>query len=272
MSTPVNGPGFSHVDTSTNPEYFVNYLDSIGATPIMDSLERQIVSRLQIEPGRRYLDVGCGTGDDARAMAALVGPGGWVVGVDTSATMVEEANKRSAGMALPVEFRRADAAALDFADASFDGCRTERVLQHVAEPAAVITEMARVTKPGGRVVCLEPDWEALVVDAPDRVTTRRILNFRCDCYQSGWVGRQLPGLFKQAGLTAIRVDLPSFALSDFNLADAVFELRVFAGRAVEAGRVTATAAAAWLDSLEQASTDGRFLVAVMPFLVSARKP
>jgi ubiquinone/menaquinone biosynthesis C-methylase UbiE len=47
---------------------------------------------------------------------------------------------------------------LEFADAAFDGCRTERVLQHVADPRTAVLEMIRVAKPGGWIVCCEPDW------------------------------------------------------------------------------------------------------------------
>ena len=263
---------FDDVDRSTNPEYFVAYLDSATANPQIQQFERRIVERLQIEPGGTFLDVGCGTGDDVREMARLVRPGGRVVGVDSSATMIAEAKKRSAGLSLPVEFRVEDASTLNFADASFDGCRTERVLQHVDDPRAVVAEMVRVAKPGGRVVCLEPDWETLVVDAPDRETTRAILNFRCDSVKNGWMGRQLPGLFHQVGLTDIQVELPSMPVTDFNFADLAFELRPSAKRAVEAGVVSAPTAEAWSRSLEEAAADGRFLVTITPFLVSARKP
>ena len=271
-TTPVVQGGFSEVDRSTDPQYFVAYLDAAGANAAIRLLEDRILERLQIKPGGRFLDVGCGTGDDVRGMARLVGPGGWVVGVDNSATMIEEASKRSAGLSLPVEFRLADAAALDFADATFDGCRTERVLQHVSDPQAVLGEIVRVAKPGGRVVCLEPDWETLVVDAPDRDTTRAILNFRCDSIKNGWIGRQLPRLFKQAGLTDVRVELPSMAEIDFQFADAAFQLRAYAEQAAEAGVVTTAAAMAWSRSLEQAAANGCFFMTVTPFLVSASKP
>lgn len=271
MNESVAGHGFSAVDRSTNPEYFVRYLEAVGAEPVMDWLEALIVRRLEIKPGGRYLDVGCGTGDDVRAMAVLVGASGNVIGIDNSEIMIHEAMRRSAAGSLPVEFRRADAAALDFADASFDGCRTERVLQHVSDPRAVVGEMVRVTKPGGRVVCLEPDWETLVVDAGDRKTTRAVLNFRCDSYASGWVGRQLPRLFKKAGLTDIQVELPAFVITDFGLADAIFELGPFARGAATAGRIPGGTVEVWLDALQRASMEGHFLAAFTPFLVSAGK-
>ena len=69
---------------------------------------------LELNPGNRVLDVGCGTGDDAREIAALVGPTGTVVGLDASATMVAEARKRALATELSIEFIEGDALNLPF--------------------------------------------------------------------------------------------------------------------------------------------------------------
>lgn len=59
------------------------------------------------------IDVGCGTGDDVRALATLVGPVGHVIGIDASETMISVAQERSRASLLPVEFAAGDAAKLD---------------------------------------------------------------------------------------------------------------------------------------------------------------
>jgi hypothetical protein len=61
--------------------------------------------------------------------------------------------------------------------------------------------MARVTRPGGRVAALEFDLGSAMVDHPDRQTTRRILDSWAADTSNGWMGRQLPRMFRQAGLT-----------------------------------------------------------------------
>lgn len=66
--------------------------------------------------------------------------------------MIAEAQRRTVGLGLPVTFMQGDAHHLDFPDGTFDGCRAERLLQHTADPQAVLAEMARVAKPGARVV------------------------------------------------------------------------------------------------------------------------
>ncbi len=61
--------------------------------------------------------------------------------------------------------------------------------------------MARVVKPGGRVVLMDWDWETLTVTHPDRELTRRLLHWRCDHHGGdNWSGRKLLGYLLDAGL------------------------------------------------------------------------
>src|ERR1700690_3247957 len=117
--------GFAGVDHTDDPDYYVGYLDAATALDFMQRFKRQSYEAMGAQPGMRLLDVGCGTGDDVRAMAGIVGPNGSVVGVDNSEKMVGEARKRAEELGLPIEFRVGNAAHLDFEDNSFDACRAE---------------------------------------------------------------------------------------------------------------------------------------------------
>lgn len=124
-----------------------------------------MVDELGLSPGARVLEVGCGTGDDARLLAALVGQDGRIVGIDASEAMIGVAQERSSDSSLPVEFALGDVRALKFPDSAFDACRCERVLMHVdGDPPRGIEEMVRVTRPGGRIVILDLDWDTLLLD------------------------------------------------------------------------------------------------------------
>lgn len=90
---------FGDVDTTGDPEFFIRYVDQVSALPSVRDRKQQILERLEVSEGHRVLDVGCGTGDDVRAIARLVRGSGWVVGVDNSRAMVAEATRRSAGNA-----------------------------------------------------------------------------------------------------------------------------------------------------------------------------
>src|SRR5215472_4723775 len=111
-----------------------DYLDL--AARVMQPLKRRTYELMQLKPGQRILDLGCGPGIDTVALAESVGPAGEVHGVDHDAAMVTEANRRAeaAGLAARVSHRQADASALPWSDGFFDASRSERVFQHLLEP------------------------------------------------------------------------------------------------------------------------------------------
>ena len=117
---------------------------------------RFAVLQTGVGPGGRALDGCCGTGDFAFELARAVGPGGRVTGVDFSVPMLEiarrKADRRGFGQ---VEFVQANACALPFADDSFDCATIGFGLRNVSSIEAALGEMARVTRPGGKVVSLE---------------------------------------------------------------------------------------------------------------------
>src|SRR5262245_23485640 len=158
--------GFKEVDRAADFAVFASCLDFIESIPFFAECKRESFALLGAAPGRRMLDVGCGLGDDAAALARMAAPGGTVVGLDGSQAMIEAARQRHGGIA-GLSFDVADAARLPFDDASFDACRIDRVLQHIADPAAVVRELARVLRPGGVLVAYDNDWETLTVDSAD---------------------------------------------------------------------------------------------------------
>src|SRR5262245_19774054 len=119
---------FADVDRAPDPGELVRYLDAVRARPGVSAYKLRSFDELGLEAGMRVLDVGCGTGDDARAIAERIGASGVVVGVDSSNTMVDEARRR--GAASPnVRFEQASVDSLPFTRDSFDACRADRVFQ-----------------------------------------------------------------------------------------------------------------------------------------------
>jgi demethylmenaquinone methyltransferase/2-methoxy-6-polyprenyl-1,4-benzoquinol methylase len=115
---------------------------------------RRAVAATGLRPGMAAIDVATGTGKLARSLADRVGPLGWVVGVDVSAGMLERA--RDAGSATPwLEFVVGDALALPAADAAFDAATIAFGMRNLPDYERGFAELARVVRPGGRVVCLE---------------------------------------------------------------------------------------------------------------------
>lgn len=114
------------------------------------------VDRAEIGPGDSALDVCCGTGDLSIELARRVGPTGRVVGSDFSERMLDLAREKDVptGAAKPI-FEWADALALPYDDASFDAVTVGFGVRNLLDLDRGIAEMARVLKPGGRIVILE---------------------------------------------------------------------------------------------------------------------
>ncbi len=111
---------------------------------------------LDLKPGDRVLDLGCGTGLNFSHLRELVGERGQVVGVDLTPAMLDIARKMIAVHGWRnVEVREADAANLPFPDASFDKVIVSYALNIIPEYMKAIEEARRVLPPGGRFVALE---------------------------------------------------------------------------------------------------------------------
>ncbi len=107
------------------------------------------------KPGDSVLDCATGTGDLALVFKRKVGASGRVVGTDFCPEMLQSAPAKAQKEGLQVEFQVADAMALPFADATFDVASIAFGIRNVDDPVKCLKEMARVVKPGGRVVVLE---------------------------------------------------------------------------------------------------------------------
>lgn len=271
MATPDSRNAFTDIDRAADPAAFVRVLDALTGLGAIRAYKRRTFELLGVAPGASVLDLGCGTGDDVQDLAGLVGPTGRVMGVDRSETVIAEARERVRETPLPVAFQVADAYALPFPDATFDACRADRVFHHLEHPDHAFSELLRVTRPGGRVLVFDPDFETAIVDAPDRALTRRLLNSFCDGYRDGWMGRRLPRMFREAELTEIAVEPVIVLLTDLSQANAVLALEDTVTRAGAAGLVSTAEGAAWVDALREASEAGRFFAAVSGFMVAGRK-
>jgi len=109
----------------------------------------------RVEAGQRALDVACGTGVLARALADRVGPRGAVTGLDINEGMLAVARRQAPG----IEWRHGAAEALPFTDAAFDVVVSQFGLMFFQDRPKAIGEMLRVLRPGGRLAVAV--WDAL---------------------------------------------------------------------------------------------------------------
>ncbi|MEE8348649.1 MAG: methyltransferase domain-containing protein [Acidobacteriota bacterium] len=256
-------------DRQGETEVLMNFLDAIDGLSSVKQYKQRMLDAVPVQPGDRILEIGCGVGLEAQRLANLVGPQGRIVGIDKSELMISEARRRIAGTSLPIEFHVGDVHQLDFADGSFDLCRSERVLLYLEDVQCALEEMLRVVRPGGKLVLFDLDYGGVVVDAPDCELTRRIGQILTDSAPHGWIGRQLPRFFRSHGLLDVAIASHSILLS-YPLFRRVTEGPL--ERLVGTGELTEDEVAVWLADLEEADREKHFFCAVLGFIVSGKKP
>lgn len=259
---------FHTVDS--NPGFFIKFVDEGNRLETARTCKTIMSSLLNIQQGQYLLDVGCGTGDDVRSLAKLVGIAGRIVGVDSSENMITEARKRSdLGAKQPIEFYVGNAHHLDFADNTYDCSRAERLLMHLNDPSKAIAEMVRVTKSGGFIVIFDLDWDGIIINHNDRILTRKIIHMMCDSIRNGWIGRQLRAFFKEAGLKNINI------VAHAILPNYPFLTQVCDGMmksALETGALTEDEYKRMWVYLERTNQEGSFLAAIPGLIVCGQKP
>jgi ubiquinone/menaquinone biosynthesis C-methylase UbiE len=265
--------GFASVDSDPEAHELIAALDEQAALPAVQRLRAAATELLAVRSGHRLVEVGCGTGDVARALARLVGPDGAVIGIEPSHTMLAEARRRTHDSSLPVEFRQGDITRLDLENASVDGTHCERVFQHL-DPAAVgtaIGELVRVTRPGGRIVVVDTDWGMHAIHGADHGLTSRVVECWASSTTNAWSGRSLPSVFAEAGLRAPVVVAETLTSAD-PLRPTKPPITTMAATAVRAGALAADDAHAWLEQLADAGARGLFFWAVTMFAVAGVRP
>jgi demethylmenaquinone methyltransferase / 2-methoxy-6-polyprenyl-1,4-benzoquinol methylase len=159
---------------------------------------RRAVDLAEVPSGGKALDVATGTGDLALELAARVGPEGEVLGTDFSHRMLELARSKAAAQESPltgrVRFEPANAMDLPYPDDQFDVATVGFGARNFASLERGLSEMARVVKPGGRVVVLE-------ITTPTHPPLSRFFEL--------WFDRAVPALGRLAGDAAAYSYLPS---------------------------------------------------------------
>lgn len=190
-----------------------------------------VAKRWKLADVRTMLDVGCGVGHWAQLLASFLPDHVRVSGIDREPSWVDAARDRAErrGLAGRFDYRQGEAQKLPFPDGTFDLVTCQTVLIHTPDPAAVIAEMKRVTRPGGLVMVAEPNnmTASLLLDSVSSQSSTEdviaLVRLQLTCERGkvalgegdNSLGDRVPGMFAAAGLSGIDVSVNDKATALF---------------------------------------------------------
>jgi SAM-dependent methyltransferase len=250
-----------------------SYLRRVASTPAIAAFKRRSYELLDLSMGSKVLDVGCGPGTDTCAMGLVVGKSGRVLGIDSDLKMVADANMAAlrAGVAGWTNHCVGQITSLPIESGRFDACRSERVFQHLT-PAALrtgISEMARVTRGGGRLAAIDTDWGSLSIDSTEPGIERRLVGYHINRFPNPYAGKQLYRAMKDQGLVDVTQTSTVLQL-DFESIQ--FHLEYSSQLAVGAGVISPIEAGRWWSNLAGLSRQGKIYAHVVLVMATGQAP
>jgi ubiquinone/menaquinone biosynthesis C-methylase UbiE len=261
---------YREIDRSADPAALVTSLETRGRDAAQRTLRLKFLRAIPIRKRDTVLDVGCGTGVALRDLIPLVGRGGRLAGIDPSRAVLAAARRFCRGTG--VNLRHGFGTKLPFADDGFDVTLAMTVLLHVADPVAVVREMTRVTRPGGRVAVMDQDFGTVALAHPERALSDRILDGVVNhIYEEPYSGRRLPSLLRGVGLEQVRLRAEVYQETSLTP-----YMQAFLGRraenAVRFGLVEAAEAQRWLDGITAMDAVGAFVFTINYYGAFGVKP
>lgn len=248
-------------------------LESRAKDTVFTKLLDKYAAQLALPPSAQILEVGCGTGATARALARRRDFSGKVFGVDQSPLFIDAADKfaRDESIIDRVDFRVGDAHKLAFPATTFDAVIAHTLISHVTDPATVLREMVRVVRPGGMVVIFDGDYASLTYAYPDHEFGHQVdVALSTVTFNNPRIMRELPQMLPELGLTMSAAWGDAVAEIGYGSFFKSFA-EIYAPFVVKAGIFSAETMDTWLAAQYQAMKDGTFFASCNYYTYLARR-
>ena len=229
---------------------------------------------LRATSGEFILDLGSGPGFLACEIAEEVGENGRVFAVDISSEMNSISGTRAAaaGLSDRIEISEGDARALTFPDAAFDAAVSTQVIEYLADPDAALVELARVLRPGGRLVLIDTDFDSLVWAATDRDLAARIAAAWNEHLPDPHLPRSLLPRLRAAGFTIQEVRIVPILNTEYGPTTFSYNLAALIASFVPGHRgITDNDATGWLNDLADLQQHGQYFFSLNRYLFAASR-
>jgi SAM-dependent methyltransferase len=248
-------------------------LEARGKHPFFLRVIDEYMAEIGLAGGEKILDLGCGTGIAARAIARHPEVHEPVTAIDISTHLIDVGRRlaEEEGLSGRISFQVGDAHSPGVPEGSFDVVVMHTLISHVADPAEVLAEGRRLLRPGGRLVVFDGDYASLTfaTDAPDGGASTDGLVQRM-LVANPRVMRAMPRLLAEAGLGLLWSRgylVADIGRSDF-FAPAITSFRVLLPKA---GAMSEAEAKSFADELERSSVENRFFGASSFYTYIARQ-
>jgi SAM-dependent methyltransferase len=260
---------WSNVDASDRADEYVELLNQLRPD---DDPARfpNTLAWIAPQPNERILEVGCGNGAVARAVANYQPDIREVVAVDASAVMIAAARQAIAGRALPVTYAVADAQQLPFPDGAFDRSYAQELFVILPDPEQALRELARVTRPGGQMRVWESDVDTHAMLGPDVALARRFMRYVGDVEYNGAIARQLIGWLKAWGWQVTAT--PAVNVSTAESPTHAALMREWLADAQTANVITTAEADSLVADYQRRLQAGTYFAYLVNFRIAATKP
>ena len=261
---------FGGLDASAQFTFFKGSLEAMDAQVCNREIQAKIVNRMDLQPGQKVLEAGCGLGRRAQLMAREANHQVEVTAIDKSEKALELAKKLSGETNLI--YQQANVESLPFESGYFDVVTADRLLICFKDPLPALKEMYRVLKPGGRLVVTDFDPASIFIAPSDEEMHQVFMDIYMPSFSNRYIGRSLPALFQKIGIEHFNVEVDASYERSFSHLEKIIPMQQVLDGGIRAGYLSKEKADQWLVGLRQASDEGTFLYAISMISIFGQKP
>lgn len=254
-------------------QMFIERLEFRGKDSTFVQYRDAYVAKMGLSSTAVVLEIGCGTGVVARAIAARPGFAGHVTGIDQSPAFIAAAQRLAAdaGVGSHATFQVGDVHAMDFRDAQFDAVVAHTVISHVLDPLTMLKDAARVVRPEGTIAVFDGDYASWTFACPDHALAKAMEEgIIAVVVNQPRVMRDMPRLLREAKLE--RTDTLAYVYAD--IGKGTFfpgAMEGYAPLVAREGLVSADQVDAWLTLQRRSMEDGIFFAACNYYAYIAKR-
>ena len=260
---------FGGLDASAQFAFFKGSLEAMDAQVCNQETQTKIVNRMDLQPGQKVLEAGCGLGRRAQLIAQKTNYQVEVTAIDKSEKTLALAKKLAS--ATNLIYQQVDVESLPFASDYFDVVTADRLLICFKDPLPALKEMYRVLKPGGKLVVTDFDPASIFIAPADEKMHQVFMDIYMPSFSNRFIGRSLPALLQKIGIKNFNVEVNASYERSFSHLERIIPVQQVLDGGVRAGYLFKEKADQWLVDLRQASNGGTFLYAISMISVFGQK-